>query len=78
MTYKIIEKIGKYKIGDEVTDEVGMVLAKMFVNSPVERVEKKPDLTDEEKAEKVKLAEEAKAKKAEDAKDAKKKKGFFN
>jgi len=39
MTYKIIEKIGKYKIGQEIPDEVGMVLAKMYDKSPVEKIE---------------------------------------
>lgn len=73
MTYKIIEKIGKFKIGDEVSDEIGMILAKMYIKSPVEKVER------EVKTPVVKEAGESKKEESE-IKEVKssKKKGFFN
>ena len=57
MTYKIIEKIGKYNIGDKVSDEVGIVLAKMYAKSPVERVESKATKVEEPKVEEKKAEE---------------------
>jgi hypothetical protein len=66
MTYKIIEKVGKYKIGDEVSDEVGITLSKMYVKSPVERIEKNATKVEEPEVEAPpapKVEEEPKSKK---------------